>query len=660
MRRRRLPAGLARLVACAAVAAIAVLAAPSAFAASTGELRKTILTGSYPDLTEEQKNLKEVPFAPGAPAVVLLSVRQDQWEARGSQLTKNVQYFRRVKILTQAGVEKYGNFKSFLFGDLRPETVKGRTILPDGTIVSADDLFQRASTDPGVRTLSIAFPQVQVGAILDVYYTMNADEGYGFYVWPFQVQEDLPVLECRYAIAPAPGLGWAPAFQSMPTTAPQRVKLANRREYYTWAFENIEPLPVEPNMPPAEALARVVYIRSLSYQGQGVALPLAESWATYAKRYSDDYKEWFKLKHAAIDQLVASATAGLADPVQKAEALRRALRSKVKYGFSGNQVKTPDDVLAVGHAPSWHIANVGLYMLRAAGLSAELLESRRRSEGIVPPQFPLPMLLDEYLLRVTLPAGVLYYAPAYDLPVGKLPADLRGATAIVLTEGTTAPIQLPPLTAAENKVVRTTTGRLTAEGKLTATTVATYALVPGDAWRRRLYDADDARRREMLREELPYRTAEVTSVTVDKLDDPLADLTITFAWEAENVLESAGDRVLFNGVLFDRVRMSDWAATTRQFVIDLGDPFDHTDKLEIELPPGVTDVKRADSARATVENLGHFEAWDATTPTKIVSRRAMRLDHSQFSAQGYGVIKNWFREVARFDEAPTVFRLPPP
>ena len=113
-----------------AAAAFTAVAIPAAAAEKAPPRRKAadlVLQDKYPPITPEQKALTEVPWAKGAPAVVLLSAEQHEYVEAGDQVTERIHTYRRVKILTQAGVEEYADFGRKLYGDWRIQKIEART-----------------------------------------------------------------------------------------------------------------------------------------------------------------------------------------------------------------------------------------------------------------------------------------------------------------------------------------------------------------------------------------------------------------------------------------------------------------------------------------------------------------------------------------------------
>ena len=120
------------------------------------------------------------PKAPGAPAIILF--RQVDRDDRGHTAHEDV-YFR-IKILTEEG-RKYADIEIPFWKEQGSiVNIHARTIGPDGTIVNfSGKAFDKSIVKArGVKYLAKTFtlPDVQVGSILEYYYTTDLSEHFLF------------------------------------------------------------------------------------------------------------------------------------------------------------------------------------------------------------------------------------------------------------------------------------------------------------------------------------------------------------------------------------------------------------------------------------------------------------------------------------------------
>lgn len=626
-----------------------------------GKPKDVFIGDGFPDLTEEEKTFTKVPYAEAAPAVALLSQRQDEWFLAGDAYALRSQTLRRVKILTPAGVEKNGDYTMELLGDWRVKKVEARTVLPDGSIVDASaNIFQEKS-DSGYQSVRVAFPKVQVGAILDFHMTIVVDNAWS--VTPWILQESIPVLHSRYVMVPPKGMRYRSATLRLPPEQAKNdtIKMLEKIAY-VWNFENVEALADEANMPPSGDVSQTLFVIPEEYRDANFYAPIAKDWKSYISNQRDFWQEWMKKKSAQTTALAKQVSEGKSTPVEKAEAIRRALKERVRVDYYSDWTnrESTDDVLAKGSGSSGAIAGTAVVMLRAVGVEAQLASIRRRGNGTIPLEFPLPVLLDDMLVSVPTPSGPLYFSLAADIPVGLLPWDCTDVYAVPMDGKAEAPVKIPDFKSADNRSVRETDASLAASGKLAGQSVERYQGVSAERWRRRLRDEDAEKRKATLREHLQRYIpgAQVSSVEIMNLEDDTKELLVKTQWEAEGYATVAGKRLLLNPNLFNRTATTDWAPAERKYEIDLDSNFDTLESLSLKLPEGAGEVTVPGGGSMSAGKVGTYEMNYDKAEGRISTRRHMRLDIHRFPVAAYSGLKRWFADIAASDDKPVVVQIP--
>ncbi|UCF68459.1 MAG: DUF3857 domain-containing protein [Acidobacteriota bacterium] len=627
--------------------------------AAQAKSKDVFLSGGFPVITDEQKSLSEVKFAKGAPAVVLLVAKQVEWQEMKYQ---RVRYFRRIKILNDAGVEAHGDFESRLYGDWRLQSVKARTVLADGTVADAKDgenIFRDKSEDSGLEVVNIAFPQVVPGAILDLNVEMNVD---ALNVSPWIVQESLPVIESRYVMVPPTGLryGWAVLNESGKPTKPDK-RSKGLLKAVVWSFENVPPLPDLAHLPPSEDIAEQLVIFLESYKDDFQYFAFARDWKQYSKRREEYWDEWIKRSHKQAEALADSVTAGKSSPKAKAEAIHAAVRERVRNDRNWDYPmhEHPDEVLEKGHGTSADIAGLTLAMLRSANVAAVMTGIRRRSGGLLPIEKPVPALVDDVLIQLRAGKEPIYFSPASSLPIGKLPWDCTGLITIPFDGKTEKPVVVPEVAAEDNAVARTASVELTADGKLVGESTHVFHGAAADSWRRRLRDLDDQKRRERLQREFEETMPGVVigDVSVENLDGTGPKLTVNCQWEAGGYAASAGSRILVNPHLFSRIYAEDWSGKDRQYPIDLRVAYEERDEVTFKLPEGVQAVDLPQPANLNAGPVGFLTASYEKRGNTVVAKRHMRLNMYRFPPESFAGLSRWFSDIATADDQALVVKL---
>src|SRR3954468_479256 len=218
----------------------------------------------FPPVTDEERALTSVPGEPNAPAVVLFKKGEFLMAGYGrfiGSLASHLRVQGRVKILTAAG-KSNGEIVIHHSRGVRLRSFSGRTVLPDGRIipVPADARFERRTSQASKTFVTaVAFPAVQVGAILDFEYEIVFSSPFLLEPWVFS--EEMPVRHSEVVFKTA--RDWRLRIW---TRAPLGVKIEQKKEesaagydLRAWA-ENLPAVQVVPFGPAYQDLASQILL----------------------------------------------------------------------------------------------------------------------------------------------------------------------------------------------------------------------------------------------------------------------------------------------------------------------------------------------------------------------------------------------------------------
>lgn len=647
-----------------AVPALLVLlvATPALAARETNRVdaKSVWLPYDFSPITDAERALASVAFAPGAPAVILLEARQDEWTG----MDRRIHYHRRVKVLTKDGVDLVGNTTYRLLGDWRLKTVKARTVLADGTIVDASDgLHVNASDGDGeLKEIRVAFPRVEPGAILDLVVDMMTTS---YTLRPWTIDRELPVVESRLVFLPPLDLRFrtaimrAPQEQSQPRQFPMRGVTG-----YCWSFRDRPALPDLPNMPPDDDVAGQLVLILDSISSGGAVIGVADSWKTWLGYTQGEWEQWLRKKSPQAQALAASACAGKTTAREKAEAIRRALAPKLRsdYDWWWPQEDSVEDVLAQGHGSSADVAGVAIACLRAAGVTAWPAAVRRRDEGSVPADVPIPAMFGHALVKVEEGEASFWFDPTDAKTAGSPSWDTSGITAAVFKKGAAAPEAIPDFTADQNTISRSADARLSADGRLDATVTVSYIGIAADFMRDALAGLPAEARQALVRDEVLERLpgADVKVEEVKGLDAADDMLEVRYSVSAPGHGLVAGKRLLVNPLVGDRVTTTDWTAETRTLPLHLGGAFQEEDTIRLAFPEGISAVQLRDGQRYNAPPVGMYDVSfePAKDGRSVVVRRKRRMDMYAFGADSYPQMRQWHHDMAAMDDRSIALTFP--
>jgi transglutaminase-like putative cysteine protease len=505
----------------------------------------------FPPISPEEKALTQVAGAPNARAVVLFRKAEFRMmDPASSDISSRLTIRERVKILTEQGKDR-GEIQLFHSSFVRLYSLTARTVLPDGRVVelAKDAKFERKlSKSRKYYVTSIAFPNVEVGAILDAEYELRFDNI--FYLEPFYFSSDVPVrsAEIRYLIPSSLGIqSWMrDPFQVGVKTEQGRDR--DRRTLRAWA-ENLPPILDEPYALPFQDLATQIMLVPTVFDEGTVHQRLMENWAAT----SDLLREsWEKARRRSGDTakkaqaLAQKAGAGRRD---QASAIYAFVRDEIAFDDDGTGIfltgnePSADAVLRAGHGTPAEKALLLEAMLDAAKLDAKPVWAAPRSNGLIDSQVANPAWFDRVLIAVELgpkDGGRVYLDPTdRRLGFGRLDADYEGTAALLPDPKKPEGVVLAQSPADQNVEKATVSlqvgegGRLSGTGKLrltglSATTKLRWRETPEkttEAWHDWLVERFEgyAFTDLVVRESVEERTVDVTWTMTQKEEEALGD-----------------------------------------------------------------------------------------------------------------------------------------
>jgi hypothetical protein len=499
---------------------------------------------SLPPITEEERALASVPGEPNAPAVVLFRKSEFLMMGYGTQgqVSSRLVVQERRKILTEEGKE-LAEVAVAHSDSVRLNGFRGRTVLPDGRILplGQDARFQRKlSKRHNRKVTSVAFPGVEVGAILDYEYELRFD--HFFYLEPWYLSDELPVRHAEILFK-IPAEVRAQAWSRDPYKV--GIHTENRRtrtgtEVRVWA-DNLPSVPDEPFGPPFADLASMMMMVPAAFNNGVVEVGLLESWPSVCKIVDEIYDKARRRDGGAVKkarELAASAQGQR----QQAEAVYRFVRDQVETVYESG-VFLPEGS-SVGKTLDQHRGNFAekalllQAMLDTLKMSPRLVWAANRWEGTIDPQVANPGVFDRLFVAVDLDGQRFYLDPTdRALAFGRILSGYEGTPALLFDPKKPEVATLPesPFDRNDRRAVidldLDAGGRLAGKGEV--------AYTGHHAWERTDWQEDDAATlkgwTDWLTEE--FKGFQITDVAFEEQpDDSAVRLTWTMKQREEEVL----------------------------------------------------------------------------------------------------------------------------
>jgi hypothetical protein len=273
---------------------------------------------NFQPVSPDELKMTGEPKAPGAPAIILF--REVDRDDRGHTAHEDV-YFR-IKILAEEG-RKYADIEiPFWKEQGNVINIHARTIEPDGTIINfSGKAFDKSIVKArGVKYMAKTFtlPNVQVGSILEYYYTTDLSENFIFDSH-WILSNELFTKSAKFSLKPYTS-DWAPVSvrwtwnklppgTAQPAQGPDHVVRLEASDIPAFQTEDYMP-------PENEMKSRVDFI----YAEDILEKEPDKYWKKLGKKRNDQL-ESFIGKRKAMDQAVAEIVANGDAPEVKLQKL---------------------------------------------------------------------------------------------------------------------------------------------------------------------------------------------------------------------------------------------------------------------------------------------------------------------------------------------------
>lgn len=623
--------------------------------------------GFQPISPDELKMTSE-PLAPGAPAVILY--RQIDRDDNGR--TSHEDNYFRIKILTEEG-RKYADIEIPFFKESSDiVNIRARTISPDGSVTNFDGkVFEKNIVKAkGLKYLAKTFtlPGVQVGSILEYFYTIDLSEHYIYdsnwilsnELFTRNISCSLKPFKSDYVII---NLRWT--WQGLPegSHTPQQ----DGRGIVRLDAKNIPAFQTEDYMPPVdEVRSRVDFIYSEeSFESDPVVF-----WRKRGKKLNDSL-ESFVGKRKAMEQAVSQIVSPSDTPEVKAQKIYSRVQQMRNTSYEVSRttqeekrqneksISNVEDVWKQGYGNGAQLTWLYLGLVRAAGIEAYGIWTSDRRNYFFNASQMNPTKLDANVVLIRLNGKDVYCDPgALFTPFGLLPWHETGVQGLRLDKdgGSWLTTVLPH--AEESRIERKADLKLTDDGDVEGTLKVTYTGL--EALKRRVEErhADEAERKTFLedsvKEDVPA-AAEVELTSKPDWDSSDRALTGDFHIKIPGWVSSAGRRGLVPVGMFSAPERHIFDHANRVHPIYIEFPFERIDDVKIELPQGwqVSTVPKEQKEGGNV--VGYTLKVDGDKQT-LHMQRTLRVNLLLMDQKYYASLRSFFQVVRTGDEQQVVLQ----
>src|SRR5271166_4640923 len=552
--------------------------------------------GFQPVSPDELKMTNE-PAAPGAPAIILFR----QVDRDDNSSSRHEDQYIRIKVLTEAG-RKYADVEIPFEKDIEGvSSVGARSIAPDGTISEFQGkIFEKTIVKAkGAKYLAKVFavPNVQVGGIIEYYYTYDLGDKYVFSSH-WVLNEELFTRDAKFSLK-----SWRPHYTTVtvrwswrglppgsnpPAEGPDHI--VRFEAHNIPAFQEEDYMP-----PPNELKSRVDFV----YSAETPERDKDRFWAQVGKvRY--ERLEAFLGKpgtfHDAVTQIVSpsdSADERLRKLYARVQQLRNTSyevqKTQQEEKREGSKaIKTAQDVWKRGYGDGADLTFLYLALVRDAGYPAYGVWVSDRKRYFFDPGQMDSFRLDANLVLVEVNGKQVFCDPgAKFAPYGLLPWIETGVQGLRLSKDGGTWIRTPLPDSSVSQIVRDAELQLTPEGDLEGKLTVTYSGLEAMSKRREQGNEDDTERKKYLEDHVKEYIPAASEIELTNHPDWTSsspELKAEFKIKIAGWASSAGKRILLPVGLFSAGEKGVFEHTKRIHPVYFDYPFTKVDNLQIEFP----------------------------------------------------------------------------
>jgi transglutaminase-like putative cysteine protease len=591
---------------------------------------------------------------PDANAIVILDKTDVEFNSDGTGTTRN---YSLVKILTQSGLESYGDYKIGYYRAYDTVRVElARVVKADGSAVDVpDDMIKDINStsseamniyEPDAKTKVITFRNLEIGDCIE-YYTADStfhapienefDGMAGF-------QSFDPIIRVEYNISAPKDKALRHMTRNGKVNFAQKEK--GNRILYSWWADNVPRIISEPAMPALQDVATIVSFTTI------------KSW--------EDMSRWWnriaETKYAMNDALraeVASLTAGKQTKDEKIDAIYRFVAQKVRYMGLGTgkkkglEPKPVTETYETKYGVCRDVAALMVAMLREAKIESEIVLT-----GVgynMPKEMPV-MSFNHAIVAIKNDNGTYTYAdPTIKNSTAWLPAVEMEQQVLLCTKQGNTLTDTPHSPAEENMGSIKATSNLTESGLFTSeVTISTKGIydLALRGWAKAMPPAQVKQVWSYLLSEM-YPGTRLTSLDFSDADDLHKPFELKLSYQIDNYPTEAGKFVLMKSPvslgffeIISKYMLASASLPERKYPWVLGFSLGADEEETINLPAGLQIKSVPDAVSKKLGPIEYKMIYNTTSSqelagggTQIKYQKRLLIDAKQMSPEEYAQLK---------------------
>jgi uncharacterized protein DUF3857 len=618
--------------------------------------------------SQEELKMKSEPQAPGAPAIILY--RQVDRDDTGQ--TKHEYNYVRIKILTEEG-RKHADIEIPFFkqDDLTSSiaSFKARTIEPDGTIVPFEGkpYEKQIVKARGTKVLAkvFTFPKVEVGSVLEYYYTLDLPE---YYVLDSSwiLNDELFTKKAKFSLKPNNQFGVRWTWQGLPPGDPGPKQGGNDR-VVRLEVSNMAAFKTEDFMPPENELkARVDFY----YTDGDFEQDPVKFWKKKGKKFNDE-AESFVGKRKAMEEAVAQIVSPSDSPEVKVRKIYDKVQTLRNTSFEVQKseqerkrdkektVSNVEELWKKGYGTGFQLTWLFLGLVRAAGIEAYPVMVSDRQQYFFYANTMDAHRLNTNVVLVKLGDKEIYCDPgAAFAPFGLLIWPETGVRGLRLDKDGGSWILTTIPAASESRIERRANFALSTSGDLEGKVTITFTGLEAIERRMEQRHQDDAARKKSLEEQAKEYIPVASEVELTNKPDwksSSAPLVAEYNVKIPGWAAGAGRRALFPVGVFTATEKRVFDHAERVHPIYFEFPFEKVDDINVTLPEGWQVGSLPEAQDVSSSAVGYVTKAEKGKNSIHVTR-SFRISFFMLESKYYPTLRDFFQTVRQNDEKQIVLQ----
>lgn len=559
----------------------------------------------------------------------------------GSVAGTTIKRHMRIKIIRKESFNEWGSRHFFVNKEGQLKVRAATYNLENGKIQKSevsDESVKRNKFNKDIEEISIAFPNVKVGSVIEFIYT---EKDPSLYMPSWKFQHSIPTRWSEYSIS-VPIIDYVSHLRGPFKPAKHETKYEGK--YQSWLMTDLPPFVAEPLMPDKD-----IYISAIEFAVKHISWSEIYAHLTLSQHFGEIIH-----KHKFLKDIVEEITAGSTEPRQKIKAISNYIKKQIQFnGVFDFYALSPSDLLDKKTGSAGDINLLFASMMEKAGLKVNMVLLSTRDNGYILEGFPSLSQFDYVICEVTLSDGeLLVDATEKHLPYDLLPPRCFNHKGFLIGSGEYGWISVEPVQRE----------RITLE--------ADFTLTESGGIKGRLksykdgYAAFQARKKywEEDRKEFEHyfpgsKVWTITNFEILNMNVPDKTVIENYDVEVESVASISGELIYLNPHIFLREDTNPFTTESRDYPIDFPNLKESTMICNLAIPDGyVVEELPQNKVIALPGGAAKCTFSVSQTGNKVMVMSKLQFNKTLFQPSEYGNLKEFYARLVSKKSENIVFK----